>query len=87
MEAYSCETSGNIYQYTGRHITGDLNNEEGRDICFLPDIMMRKSRRMRCTGHLARIGQNVNVCRGIMGKLKKRDYLEDLGEDVELKLK
>ena len=46
-----------------------LHNEELRDLYSLPNIVrMVKSRRMRWTGHVARMGEGRGVHRVLVGK-------------------
>jgi hypothetical protein len=46
-----------------------LHNEELRDLCSSPSIIrMITSRRMRWTGHVARIGEKSNAYRILVGK-------------------
>jgi len=46
-----------------------LNNEELRDLYSLPNILrVVKSRRMRCAGHVARMGAGRGVHRVLVGK-------------------
>ena len=53
-------------------VTGEwrkLHNEELNDLYSLPNIVrVVKSRRMRWTGHVARMGQDIGVHRVLMGK-------------------
>jgi hypothetical protein len=53
-------------------VTGEwrkLHNEEFRDLCSSPSIIrIIKSRRMRCTGHVARMGEKRNTYRLLVGK-------------------
>jgi hypothetical protein len=53
-------------------VTGEwrkLHNEELRDLYSAPSIIrIIKSRRMRWTGHVARMGEKRNVCRLLVGK-------------------
>jgi hypothetical protein len=47
-----------------------------------PDIIRQiKSRRMRWTGHVARMGEGRNVYRVLVGKPKGKRHLEDQGAD------
>jgi hypothetical protein len=46
-----------------------LHNEELRDLYSSPSIIrMIKSRRMRCAGHVARMGEKRNAYRLLLGK-------------------
>jgi hypothetical protein len=46
-----------------------LHNEEVHDLCSSPSIIrMIKSRRMRWVGHVARIGEKMNVYKLLAGK-------------------
>ena len=48
---------------------GKLNNEELNDLYSLPNIVrVVKSRRMRWAGHVARMGEDRNVHRMLVGK-------------------
>ena len=59
-----------------------LHNEELNDLYFPLNIIRGiKSRRMRCAGHVACIGER-RIKGFCAGKLNERDYLEDLGVDV-----
>jgi hypothetical protein len=53
-------------------VTGEsrkLLNEELHDLYFSPSLIRRiKSRRMRWAGHLARMGENRNAYRLLLGK-------------------
>jgi hypothetical protein len=53
-------------------VTGEwkkLHNEELRDLYSSPSlIIIMKSRRMRCAGHLARMGEKRNAYRLLVGK-------------------
>jgi len=52
-------------------VTGEwrkLHNEELNDMYCSPNIRVIKSRRMRCTGHVARLGERRGVCRVLVGK-------------------
>jgi len=65
-----------------------LHNEELNDLCYSPDIMrVIKSRRMRWTGHVARVGRG-DVYTGLWwGNLRERDHLEDLGVEGSIILR
>jgi hypothetical protein len=46
-----------------------LHNEELKDLYSLPNIVrVVKSRRMRCAGHVARMGEDRDVHRVLVGK-------------------
>jgi hypothetical protein len=46
-----------------------LHNEEIRDLCCSPTIIrMKKSKKMRWAGHVARMGQKKNAYRLLVGK-------------------
>jgi len=53
-------------------VTGEwrkLHNEELRDLYSLPNIVwVVKSRRMKCVGHVARMGEGRGVHRVLVGK-------------------
>jgi hypothetical protein len=53
-------------------VTGEwrkLNKEELNDLYSLPNILrVVKSRRMRCAGHVARMGEDIGVLRVLVGK-------------------
>jgi hypothetical protein len=40
-----------------------------------------KSRKVRWTGHVARVGERSGAFRVLLGNLKERDRLKDLGVD------
>jgi hypothetical protein len=55
-----------------------LNIEELNDLYSSPIIVrVIKSRRMRWAGHVARMGDGRGVYRGLVGKLRERDLVED----------
>jgi hypothetical protein len=66
-------------------VTGEwrkLHNEEFHNLYSSPNIIRQiKSRRMRCVGHVARMGEERKVCKILVGTPKERDYLEDQGVD------
>jgi hypothetical protein len=53
-------------------VTGEwrkLHSRELHNLCSSPDIIRQiKSRRMRWAGHVARMGEERNVCRVLVGK-------------------
>jgi len=59
-----------------------LHNEELNDLYASPNIVrVIKSRRMRWAGHVARMGEEREVYRVLVGKLEGRRPLGDLGVD------
>jgi hypothetical protein len=57
-----------------------LHNEELHDLYSSPNIIrVMKSRRMRWAGHVARMGDRRRGCRVLVGNLRERDQLENLG--------
>jgi hypothetical protein len=55
-----------------------LHNEELHDLYSSPSIIsIIKSRRMRWTGHVARMGEKRNVYRLWWGSQKEREHYED----------
>jgi hypothetical protein len=60
-------------------VTGEwrkLHSEELHNLYSSPNIIKQiKSRQMRWAGHVARIGKERNVCRGLVGKpIEKRPF-------------
>jgi hypothetical protein len=54
-----------------------LHNEELHILYFSPNIIRQiKSRRMKWAGHVARMGEDSNVCRVLMGKPEGKRPLE-----------
>ena len=65
-------------------LTGELrlHNEELNDLYSSPNIVrVIKSRRMRWTGHMARMGVESGVYRVLVGKLEGKSHWGDLGVD------
>ena len=55
-----------------------LHNEEINDLYSSPNIVrVIESRRMRCAGHVARMGRGVVYTGFWGGSLRERDHLED----------
>jgi hypothetical protein len=48
-----------------------LHNEQLLNLYSSPNIFI-KSRRMKCTGHVARIGKRVSACRILVGKPERK---------------
>ena len=72
-------------------LTGEwrkLRNEELNDLYSLPNIVwLIKSRIMRWSGHVARTGDSRGVYRILVGNLRERDQLGDLGLDGRIILR
>jgi len=50
-----------------------LHNEELNDLCSSSNIVcVIKPRRMRCAGHVARMGKKRGLCRFLVVKLEKK---------------
>ena len=65
-----------------------LHNRELNDLHFSPHIVrMIKSRRMRWTGHVARMGREEACKRFSWENLKERDHMEVLGVDGRIILR
>jgi hypothetical protein len=63
-----------------------LHNEELNDLYSTPNIIwVIKSRRMRRTGHVARMGESRGVYRDLVGS--ERDHLEDSSLDEKITLR
>ena len=66
-------------------VTGEwrrLHKEELNDLYSSPNIVrVKKSRRMRWAGHVARMGEETGVYRVLVGKPEGRNYWGDLGVD------
>jgi hypothetical protein len=66
-------------------VTGEwrkVHNGELHNLYSSPDIIRQiKSRRMRWTGHVARMGEGRNVYRVLVGKPEGKDHLKDQGVD------
>jgi hypothetical protein len=63
-----------IFGSKGNEVTGEwrkLHNEELHDLYSSPSIIrITKSRRMRSTGHVARMGEKRNAYRLLVGKAR-----------------
>ena len=72
-------------------VTGEwwkLHNEEPNYLHFSPKIVrVIKSRRMRWTGYVARMGDRRGVYRILAGNLRVRDHFEDQGVDGRIILR
>jgi len=66
-------------------VTGEwrrMRNEELNDLYSSPNIVrVINSRRMRWAGHVARMGEEREVYRVLVGKQEGGDHWGDLGED------
>ena len=62
-----------------------LHNEELNDLYSSPIIFRGiKSRRPRCAGYVARMGERRGVYRFSVGNLRERDRLEEAGVDGKI---
>jgi hypothetical protein len=72
MRVFENRVLRRIFGPKGDEVSGDrkkLHNEELHNLYSSPDIIrMIKSRRMRWTGHVARIGEKRNTSRILVGK-------------------
>ena len=72
-------------------VTGEwrkLPYEELNDLYSSPNIVfVIKSKRMRWAGHVARMRERRGVYRLLVGKLRARDHLGDLGLDGRIILR
>jgi len=72
-------------------VTGEwrkLHNEELNDLYSPNTVQVIKSRRMRWTGHVARMGERGEACTGFWwGNLRERDHLGDPGVDWKIILR
>jgi hypothetical protein len=65
-----------------------LHSEELNDLYSSPNIIrVIKSRRMRWAGHVARMGDKRRTYMVLVGKLRERDQLENLGVNGSMILK
>jgi len=66
-------------------VTGEwrrLHKEELNDLYSSPNIVrVIKSRRMRWAGHVARMGEERDAFRVLVGNRRERDHWRDLGID------
>jgi hypothetical protein len=66
-------------------VTGEwrkLHNEELHNLYSSPNIIIHiKSRRIRWAGHVARMGEERNVYKVLMGRPEGKSHLEDQGVD------
>ena len=69
-----------------------MHNEGLNDLYSTPNILrVTKSRRMRCAGHVARMGEERGVCRVLVGKPEgrrpqgrpRRRWLDNIGMDLQ----
>jgi len=76
---------GRIFGPRRDEVTGEwrrLHNEELNDLYSSPNILLViKSRIMRWTGHVARMGEESGVNRVLVGKLEGKNHWGDLGVD------
>jgi len=65
-----------------------IHNEELNDQHCSPNIFgVIKSRRMRCVGHIARMGKRRGVYRVLVGNMRENDHCEDPGVDGKMILR
>jgi hypothetical protein len=68
---------GSIFEHKRDEVTGEwrkLHNEELNDLYFSLNITWAiKSRRMRWTGHVARMGDRIGVYRILVGEPEEKE--------------
>ena len=66
---------------------GKLHNKELNDLYSSPNIVRLIKSRMRWGGHAARMGKSIAVYWVLVGKLRERSHLENLGIDGRIILR
>ena len=91
MRVFENRVLSRIFGPERGEVTGEwrrLHNEELNDMYFSPKIVrVRKSRIMRLTGHVARMGREEAYTGFRWGSLKERDHLGDPDVDGRIILK
>jgi hypothetical protein len=73
-------TQTNQYEIDENGSWRKLHNGELHSLYSTPNIVrVIKSKRMRCAGHVARMGEGRGVFRVLVGRLERRDHWKDLG--------
>jgi hypothetical protein len=75
----------NIHKYSLASLAGGWRNShnEIHNLNALPHIIrVIKSRRMKWVGHVARMGEKINIGNIFVVNHEGRDHLEELGVDV-----
>jgi hypothetical protein len=71
-------------------VTGEwrkLHNEELRDLYSSPSVIrIIKSRRMRCAGHVARMGEKRNAYRLLVGKPEEKRPIHRWVDNIRMNL-
>jgi hypothetical protein len=74
-----------IFGSKREEVTGEcrkLHNEELYDLYSSTNIIRAiKSRRMRCDGKVARMGEKIITYRALVGRSEEKSPMEDLGVD------
>jgi hypothetical protein len=91
LRVYENKVLSRIFGPKRDEVTGDwrrLHNKELYALYSSPNIIrVIKSRSLRWTGHLARMGKRKDAYRVLMGKPKGRNHLKDPGVDGRIILK
>jgi hypothetical protein len=65
-----------------------LHSEELHNLYYTPIIIRAiETRRIRCAGHVARVGEMRDLYKIPVGKREERESLGDLGLDERIRLK
>jgi len=85
LRAFGNRVLRRIFGSNRDEVTGErrkLHSEELNNLYCSPHIIgVIKSRRMRWSGHVARMGERRGVYRVLVGEPEERDHFEDKGLD------